>query len=53
MGEREEVESNETSTIFCGRVNFPEMNGGISVYGGTKSNNHRGGLVITNKTLQK
>ena len=34
MGEREEVESDETFRIFCGHVNFPEMNGGISVYGG-------------------
>ena len=30
-------ESNETSRIFCGHVNFPEMNGG------TKSNNHKEG----------
>ena len=27
-------ESDETSRIFCGHANFPEMNGGISVYGG-------------------
>ena len=27
-------ESDETSRIVCGHVNFPEMNGGISVYGG-------------------
>ena len=47
-------ESDETSRIFCGHVNFPEMNGGISVCGGTKLNNHKeGGLVITNNTLQK
>lgn len=26
--------SDETSRVFCGQVNFPEMNGGISVYGG-------------------
>ena len=45
--------SDETSRIFSGQVNFPKMNGGISVYGGEKSNNHRGGLVITNNTLQK
>ena len=39
-------ESDETSRIFCGHVNFPEMNLGISVYGGyggTKSNNHKEG----------
>ena len=47
-------ESNETSRIFCGHVSFPEMIGGRSVYGGTKSNNHtEGGLVVTNNTLQK
>ena len=47
-------ESNETSRIFCSHVSFPEMNGGRSVYGGTKSNNHtEGGLVVTNNTLQK
>ena len=41
--------SDETSRIFCSHANFPEMNGGTSVYGGTKSNNHKegGGLVIT------
>ena len=34
-------ESNETSRIFGGHVNFPEMNGGgVSEYGGTKSNTH-------------
>ena len=33
-------ESNETSRIFSGHVNFPETNGGISEYGGTRSNNH-------------
>ena len=58
-----EGESDETSSIFCGHVNFPEINRGISVYGGTslsdkckgkKSNNQKqGGLVITNNTLQK
>ena len=33
----------ETSRIFFGHVNFPEMNGGISAYGygRTKSNNHK------------
>ena len=48
--------SDETSRIFFGHVNFPEMNGGISVYGygRTKSNNHKGGgVVITNNTLKK
>ena len=44
-------ESDEISRVFCGHVNFPEMNGGISVYRGTKSNNR--GLVITNNTFQK
>ena len=40
---------------FCGHVNFPEMNGKISVYGGGgESNNHKeGGIVIPNNTLQK
>ena len=33
----------ETSRIFCDHVNFPEMNEGISVYGGTESNNHEQG----------
>ena len=48
-----EGESDEESRIFCGHVNFPEMNGRISVYGG-KSNNHKeGGIVIPNNTLQK
>ena len=28
--------SYETSRIFCGRTNFPEMIGGIIVYGGIK-----------------
>ena len=27
-----------------GKLNFPEMNGVISVYGGTKSNNHKEGI---------
>ena len=36
-------ESDENSRIFCGHVNFPEMNEGISVYGGTESNNHKEG----------
>ena len=40
---RGEAESDETSRIVCGHVNFPEMNGGISVYEGTKSNNHKKG----------
>ena len=31
------------SEFFCDHVNFPEMNGGISVNGGTKSNNHKEG----------
>ena len=33
----------ETSRIFCGHVNFSEINGEISVYGGTKSDNHKDG----------
>ena len=36
-------ESDETSRIFCGHVNFPDMNGGISVYERTKSNNRKVG----------
>ena len=28
--------SYETSRIFCGHANFPEMIGGIIVYGGIK-----------------
>ena len=36
-------ESDETSRIFCGHVNFPEMNWGISVYEGTKSDNREEG----------
>ena len=39
-------ESDETSRIFCGHVNFPEMNGGMSVNGGTKSNNHKNPLFM-------
>ena len=31
------------SEFFCDHVNFPEMNGGISGNGGTKSNNHKEG----------
>ena len=38
-----EGESGETSRIFCGHDSFLEMNGGIIVYGGTKSNNHKEG----------
>ena len=46
--------SYETSRIFCGHANFPEMIGGIIVYGGIKWNNHKEEeLVITNNTLQK
>ena len=37
-------ESDETSRMFCGHVNFPKMSGGISVYGGTKSNYHKEGV---------
>ena len=33
----------ETSRIFCGHVNFSEINRGMSVYGGTKSDNHKEG----------
>ena len=36
-------ESDETSRIFCGDINFLEMNGEISLYGGTKSNYHKDG----------
>ena len=36
--------SDETSRTFCDHVNFSEMNGGISVYEGTKSNNHKEGV---------
>ena len=52
-------ESDETSRIFCGHVNFPEMNGtGISAYAPPPSQSRiivkkGGGLVITNNTLQK
>ena len=49
--------TDETSRIFCGHVNFPEMDGVIRVYGVTESNNHKvgggGGLLIANNTLQK
>ena len=34
-------ESEETSRIFCGNVNFPEIDMGISLYGGIKLNNHK------------
>ena len=34
-------ESDETSIIFCCNFNFPKMNWGITVYAGTKSNNHK------------
>ena len=34
--------SDKTSIIFC-HTNFPEMNGGISVFGATKLNNPKGG----------
>ena len=44
--------SDETSRIFSGHVNSPKMNGGKCIWG-TKSNNHRGGVVVTNNTLQK
>ena len=41
-------ESDKTSRIFCGHVNFLEMNWGISAYGGggggTKSNNNKEGV---------
>ena len=33
----------ETSKPFCGHVSFPEINGGMSVCLGTKSNNHKEG----------
>ena len=40
-------EPDKISRIFCDLVNFPEMNWGISVYGGTKLNNHEeGGLLL-------
>ena len=42
-GAREGGGSDETlRIIFCGHVNVPKMNQGISVYGETKSNNHEG-----------
>ena len=34
-------ESEETSRIFCGNVNFPEIDRGISLFGGIKLNNHK------------
>ena len=37
-------ETDETSRIFFGHVSFPEMNTGISLYLGTKSNNHKEGV---------
>ena len=40
--EQWDKESDETSRIFCGHVNFSEMIGGKSVNRGTKSNNHKG-----------
>ena len=46
-------ESDKTTRIFCGRVNFPEMNGGISAYGGQRRIMIKRGLVINNNTLQK
>ena len=36
-------ESDKTSRIFCGLVNFPEMNGGDKCIWGTKLNNHQEG----------
>ena len=34
-------ESEETSTIFCGNVNFPQIDREISLYGGIKLNNRK------------
>ena len=45
--------SDETSRIFCVHVNFPEINGVISVYGGQSRIIIKRGLVINNNTLQK
>ena len=45
-------ESEETFRIFCGHVNFPEMNGGISVYGGTNQIIIKRVLIINNNALQ-
>ena len=43
MGGGEGGGSDETlRIIFCGHVNVPKMNQGISVYGETKSNYHEG-----------
>ena len=51
--------TDETSRIFCGHVNFPEMDGVISVYGATKSNNHKVGggylsliILFKNKNIK-
>ena len=47
-------QSDETSKIFCGNVNFPKMNRAISVHGGRQSQIIiKSGLVITNNTLLK
>ena len=43
LNNREGAESDDISRIFCGPVNLLEMNGEISVYGGTKLNNHKEG----------
>ena len=40
-------ESDKTSRSFCGHVNFPELNGGTSVYGGQSRIILKKGLVIT------
>ena len=43
----------ETSRILCIHINFPEMNGGISVYGGKSNNNKEGEIVVTNNTPKR
>ena len=45
--------SEETSRIFYDHVNFPEMNVGISIYGGQRRIIIKRGLVITKNALQK
>ena len=45
-------ESDEIWRNFCGHVNFLEMNGGISVYGGTKLNNHKDFKISESQKLR-
>ena len=53
IGEVGGGESDETSRIFCGHVNFPEMNWGIVSMVAQSRIIIKRGLVITNNTLQK